>query len=123
MNHPHSFDINEFIKLTPNSKIKYNERNDKLEIKGFNDIDIKYITVNKSKGLEADNVIVLNRKNNLLGFPNKMTNDTLLSLLLNDDEEYRFAEERRLFYLALTRTKNKAVLLIPTEGNTILCLS
>jgi DNA helicase-4 len=113
----HSFDINEFIKLTPNSKIKYNERNDKLEIKGFDDLDIKYITVHKSKGLEADNVIVLNLKNHLLGFPNKMTDDPMLSLLLSDDEEYRFAEERRLFYVALTRTKNEAVLLIPTDAS------
>lgn len=111
----HSFDINEFIKLTPNSKIKYYERNDKLEIKGFEDIDIKYITVHKSKGLEADNVIVLNLKNHLLGFPNKITDDPLLSLLLSDDEAYRFAEERRLFYVALTRTKNEVVLLIPTD--------
>jgi DNA helicase IV len=111
----HSFDINEFIKLTPNSRVKYYERSDKLEIKGFEDIDIKYITVHKSKGLEADNVIVLNLKNHLLGFPNKMTDDPMLSLLLSDDEEYRFAEERRLFYVALTRTKNEAVLLIPTD--------
>lgn len=111
----HSFDINEFIKLKPSSKIKYNERTDALEIKGFEDLDIKYITVHKSKGLEADNVIVLNLKNHLLGFPNKMTDDPMLSLLLSDDEEYRFAEERRLFYVALTRTKNKVVLLIPTD--------
>jgi DNA helicase-4 len=113
----HSFDINEFIKLTPNSSIKYYERNDRLEIKGFEDIDIKYITVHKSKGLEADNVIVLNLKNHLLGFPNKMTDDPMLSLLLSDDEAYRFAEERRLFYVALTRTKNKVVLLIPTDAS------
>jgi DNA helicase-4 len=111
----HSFDINEFIKLTPNSKIKYYERSDKLEVKGFANIDIKYITVHKSKGLEADNVIVLNLKNHLLGFPNKMTDDPMLSLLLSDDEEYRFAEERRLFYVALTRTKNEVVLLIPAD--------
>lgn len=111
----HSFDINEFIKLTPNSKIKYYERSEKLEIKGFEDLDIKFITVHKSKGLEADNVIVLNLKNHLLGFPNKMTDDPMLSLLLSDDEEYRFAEERRLFYVALTRTKNEVVLLIPTD--------
>jgi len=111
----HSFDINEFIKLKPNSKIKYYERTDKLEIKDFEDVDIKYITVHKSKGLEADNVIVLNLKNHLLGFPNKMADDPMLSLLLSDDEEYRFAEERRLFYVALTRTKNEVVLLIPTD--------
>lgn len=111
----HSFDINEFIKLKPNSKIKYYERNDKLEILGFEDVDIKFITIHKSKGLEADNIILLNLKNHLFGFPNKMTDDPMLSLLLSDDEEYRFAEERRLFYVALTRTKNEAVLLIPTE--------
>ena len=44
-----------------------------------------------------------------------MTDDPMLSLLLSDDEEYRFAEERRLFYVALTRTKNKIILLIPTD--------
>ena len=113
----HSFDINEFIKLTPNPIIKYYERTDKLEIKGFEDIDIKYITVHKSKGLEADNVIILNLKNHLLGFPNKITDDPMLSLLLSGDEEYRFAEERRLFYVALTRTKNEVVLLIPTDAS------
>lgn len=111
----HSFDINEFIKLTPNSKIKYYERNDKLEIQGYEDVEINFITVHKSKGLEADNVIVLNLKNHLLGFPNKMTDDPMMSLLLSDDEEYRFAEERRLFYVAITRTKNEVVLLIPTD--------
>lgn len=111
----HSFDINEFIKLTPNSKIKYIERSSKLEIDGFEDLDITFITVHKSKGLEADNVIVLNLKNHLLGFPNKMTDDPMLSLLLSDEEAYRFAEERRLFYVALTRTKNKVTLLIPTD--------
>jgi len=111
----HSFDINEFIKLTPNSKIKYYERSDKLEVKGFEDLDIKFITVHKSKGLEADNVIVLNLKNHLLGFPNKMTDDPMLSILLSDDEKFRFAEERRLFYVALTRTKNEVVLLIPSD--------
>lgn len=111
----HSFDINEFIKLNPNSKIKYYEQSGKLEVKGFDGIDIKFITVHKSKGLEADNVIVLNLKNHLLGFPNKITDDPMLSLLLSDDDEYRFAEERRLFYVALTRTKNKVTLLIPED--------
>jgi DNA helicase-4 len=111
----HSFDINDLIKLTPSSRIKYIERIDKLEITGFEDIDIKFLTVHRSKGTEADNVIVLNLKNHLLGFPNKMTDDPILSLLLNDDEEYRFAEERRLFYVALTRTKNEVILLIPSD--------
>ncbi len=111
----HGFDINELIKKTTNSRVKYIERTGKLVVKGFEDMDIKYLTVHKSKGTEADNVIVLNLKNQLLGFPNKMTDDPILSLLLSDDEEFRFAEERRLFYVALTRTKNEVVLLTPTE--------
>ena len=113
----HSFDINDLIKLASNNRIKYLEHLDKLEVKGFEDVDIKFITVHKSKGLEADNVIILNLKNHLLGFPNKMSDDPILSLLLSDEEEYRFAEERRLFYVALTRTKNEVVLLIPSEAS------
>lgn len=109
----HSFDIHDLIKLTSGNKIKYIERTGKLLIKGFEDIDISYLTIHKSKGTEADNVIVLNLKNDLLGLPNKLTDDPILSLLLNDNEGYRFAEERRLFYVALTRSKNEVVLLIP----------
>src|SRR5690606_27238155 len=90
-------------------------RSGKLTVEGFEDLDIKFLTVHKSKGLEADNVIILKLQNNLLGFPNKMTDDPILSLLLNDSEAYRFAEERRLFYVTLTRTKNEVVLLTPSD--------
>lgn len=109
----HSFDIDDLIKLSSGSIIKYIERTGKLIIKGFEDLDISYLTIHKSKGTEADNVIVLNLKNDILGLPNKVSDDPILSLLLNDNEGYRFAEERRLFYVALTRTKNEVVLLIP----------
>jgi DNA helicase-4 len=111
----HSFDINDLIKITSNNRIKYIESTGELEIEGFENVEITFKTVHKSKGLEADNVIILNLKNHLLGFPNKMTDDPILSLLLSDDEEYRFAEERRLFYVALTRTKNEVVLLFPSD--------
>lgn len=111
----HSFDINDLIKLTPSNKIKFFEASGKIVIDGFEDVDIKFLTVHKSKGTEADNVIILNLKNHLLGFPNKMTDDPILSLLMSDSEEYRFAEERRLFYVALTRTKNEVVVLMPSD--------
>lgn len=111
----HGFDINDLIRLSPHSRIKYIEKRDKLEVLGFEDMDIKFYTVHKSKGTQADNVIVLNLRNHLLGFPNKMTDDPILSHLLNDEEEYRFAEERRLFYVALTRTKNEVALFIPSD--------
>ena len=113
----HSFDINELIKLTQVSRVKYIERTGKLVVKGFEDVDISYLTIHKSKGTEADNVIILNLRNDILGFPNKMTDDPILSHLLNDSEGYRYAEERRLFYVSLTRTKNEVVLLIPPEAS------
>lgn len=92
---------------------KYNEATGALILAGFENVDIKFITVHKSKGLEADNVIVLNLKNDLYGFPNKLTGDPIISLLLSAPEACRFAEERRLFYVALTRTRNKVYLLTP----------
>ena len=92
---------------------KYNEATGALILAGFEYVDIKFITVHKSKGLEADNVIVLDLKNDLYGFPNKLTGDPIISLLLSAPEACRFAEERRLFYVALTRTKNKVYLLTP----------
>lgn len=92
---------------------KYNEATGELNIAGLEGVNITFITAHKSKGLEADNVIVLNLKNDLYGFPNKLTGDPIISLLLSAPEACRFAEERRLFYVALTRTKNKVYLLTP----------
>jgi DNA helicase-4 len=113
----HTFDIHDLIALTRDNRVKYYEQTGKLEVKGFEEIDIKFLTVHRSKGTEADNVIILKLKNHLLGFPNKMTDDPILSLLLSDNEEYRFAEERRLFYVALTRTRNEVVLLTPSDAS------
>ena len=60
-------------------------------------------------------MIVLNLENSLLGFPNKIADDPVLSLVLSDEDEYEYAEERRLFYVALTRTKNNVYLM--ANGN------
>ena len=111
----HTFDIKNLIIQNGNSRIKYIERSGKLEVDGFEKVDIKFLTVHRSKGTEAKNVIILNLNNNLMGFPNKMTDDPILSVLLSDHEEYRFAEERRLFYVALTRTKKEVLLFLPSD--------
>ena len=66
--------------------------------------NIKFLTVHSSKGLESDYVIILNVIDDYLGFPNKIKNDSILSLIFN----YNYLEEeRRLFYVALTRAKRR----------------
>ena len=83
------------------------------------DLKINFLTVHKAKGLEAENVIVLNLENSLLGFPNKISDDPVLSLVLTDQDEFEYAEERRLFYVALTRTKNNVYLLVNDRNPSI----
>ena len=71
------------------------------------------MSVHSSKGLEADNVILINMVDDLYGFPNKIINSKLLEEIHPSDKSYIYAEERRLFYVALTRTKNYVYILVP----------
>lgn len=77
------------------------------------DVNIEYRTVHQSKGLECDNVILINLKNWKVGFPNKMVDDPVLNFVKRNGDSFSYAEERRLFYVALTRTKNNVYLLAP----------
>lgn len=76
-------------------------------------VNIEYRTVHQSKGLESDNVILINLKNKKAGFPNKMVDDPVLNFVKRNLDSFNYAEERRLFYVALTRTKNNVFLLAP----------
>ncbi len=74
--------------------------------------NLRYLTIHKSKGLESDTVIIINLLDNELGLPAKKKNKNIINLL-QDKELFLYEEERRLFYVALTRTKNACFLLIP----------
>lgn len=78
----------------------------------FNNIKIKYLTVHRSKGLEEENVIILNLENDIMGFPSKLEDDDILNYIVSYDDKISYEEERRLFYVALTRTKNYNYLLV-----------
>jgi len=78
-------------------------------------VPMSFMTVHKSKGLEAENVIILNFNNALFGFPNKIYDDPILELVLSTADTFLYGEERRLFYVALTRTCNE-VFLITSQG-------
>lgn len=75
------------------------------------DLKIQFLTAHKSKGLQADIVFVLNNLDAYKGFPTKIENAPILNLLLEHTDVFPYAEERRLFYVALTRAKEKVYLL------------
>ena len=94
-----------------------------LQVKGkgiykysaYSNLSFRFLTVHKAKGLEDDYVIILNCKNEKLGFPNQIVDDPILNLVLSSPESFEYAEERRLFYVAVTRTRNSTYLLVPEE--------
>lgn len=76
--------------------------------------NVEFLNIHKSKGLGYDNVILLNAINGMFGFPSKIEDDDLLKLMDEQKPLYiEYPEERRLFYVALTRTKNKVYIMCP----------
>jgi DNA helicase-4 len=71
----------------------------------FTGMKITYMTAHASKGLEADYTIIMNVISGSHGFPCEIQDDPILKLVLASEERYPNAEERRLFYVAVTRSK------------------
>ncbi len=76
---------------------------------------MEFSTIHKSKGRESDWVIVLENKSNLKGycFPSETQDDPVLRMVLMKGDNFPNAEERRLFYVAVTRTRRGVFLLAP----------
>lgn len=68
---------------------------------------IEFLTVHKSKGLEADYVILLQCNKDTYGFPSRVSDDPSLQYVLTASDRFPYGEERRLFYVAITRAKVK----------------
>jgi DNA helicase-4 len=73
--------------------------------------DIEFKTFHRSKGLEADYTILVGMNCDGLAFPSLKEDHPLLRVFVDNNDSYPFAEERRLFYVSLTRAKSKAFLL------------
>lgn len=89
-------------------------KDDKVICKDAPNAKIIALTVHSAKGLGADQVIILNLSDNV--FPSHYSKDYWVIKALRpseNKENFPFAEERRVFYVALTRTKNKVYLLAP----------
>lgn len=95
-----NFDIEKYFKLNKDKCIEY---------KGIN---IRYLTIHASKGLEEECVIIINLKDSSIGIPNKIKDSKILNFVNDNLDTYPYEEERRLFYVALTRTKSDVYLLV-----------
>ena len=106
--------LNKLIDMIPGEILVLSRNNKDIT---FNDERISFKTVHKSKGLESDNVILINLDNSRYGFPNKIDNKLQRKILPKN--KYLYEEERRLFYVALTRTRNNIYLLVDKETPSI----
>lgn len=105
-------DIDELI----SSKLFFKIDKSKILAKDINNANIEFLTIHSAKGLGYDNVVILNMINDKKGFPSKIEDEPLIKKISNKElSEIEYPEERRLFYVALTRTKNKVYLLCPNE--------
>lgn len=79
-------------------------------------LKIEFQTIHAAKGLESDYVIIVNCNAGKYGLPSERADDPILNLLLSAADQFENGEERRLFYVALTRTRRK-VFLLTWNGN------
>lgn len=97
-NNPHHFNINKTL-----GTIEYIHKS----VEKITPINANFMTVHKAKGLQAEYIILLNCNSGRLGFPSQISDDLILNLLLNESDQFENGEERRLFYVAMTRAKEQ----------------
>lgn len=73
----------------------------------FGKLKIEYYTAHKVKGMTCDYAILLDLDSGPFGFPSEIADDPILGYLLHEGDAFDNAEERRVFYVAITRAKHK----------------
>ena len=110
--------VGDNLVLTEDKKIILKNRKLEKNIvnnENTNKMNISYMTMHRSKGLECDDVIIINLKDEALGFPSKIEQDKILEYIRKDTKKDFLDEERRLFYVALTRAKENVYLFTPRK--------
>ena len=85
----------------------------RVKSEAYPSANITFMTAHSSKGLGYDNVILINMFEGKFGVPCQIEDDPIMKLVTYEDNSMPFAEERRLFYVAMTRTKNRVYIAAP----------
>lgn len=94
---------------------KKDQSNYDVNVLEYKSLKLTCMTIHKSKGLEADAVVLWNMREGVRGLPDTKGDQEELKQVLTQPDNMDYAEDRRLFYVALTRTKNE-VLIIALNG-------
>lgn len=78
-------------------------------------LEVRFMTMHSSKGAEADYVVIPGMVRGKWGFPSTIPTDPVLRLAMPAPEDFPRAEERRLFYVAMTRAR-RGVLLVTVKN-------
>lgn len=103
-------------RLEKTGLFEYIAKGNRIRSVKYPKLNITFMTAHSSKGLGYDNVIVVNGRNETYGFPSKIEDDPVLSFVIKQDLSIEYAEERRLFYVAMTRTKNRVFFIAPEQN-------
>ena len=96
----YGFDVNIF----KNTELAVHDTIDRVYV-SYGHRRMTFMTVHQSKGLECDYIILLNCNGGAIGFPSQISDSPVLKYVLSEPDGYAFGEERRVFYVGITRAK------------------
>ena len=79
-------------------------------------------SIHAAKGLEADYVVVMDMVQDFRGFPSTIEDDPVMRLVMPEKDLHQHGEERRLFYVALTRARRETHLISPVSAASLFTL-
>jgi DNA helicase-4 len=92
-----------------------------LEFPQNETLGLRFLSIHRAKGMEAEYVLLLSCTSGKNGFPSQLLDKRILDIVQNtrEDGSSKLEEERRLYYVALTRCKNQLYLFTSSTQRSI----
>lgn len=92
------------VSILRNSDLAIQDTKDRIYVT-YGQRKMTFLTIHQSKGLECDYIIILNCNGGMYGFPSQISDSPVMKYVLSEPDRYAFSEERRVFYVGITRAK------------------